>query len=98
MLFPSRSPLNALSHQELQAIAADDPLLYAAIKQRMEILREQDEKERCENSLVDFLSAAWEHIGEAGSFIVNWHHEIIANNLERVSLGEIKSLIINEPP
>lgn len=35
---------------------------------------------------------------QATKFIINWHHELIADALERVIRGEIKNLIINVPP
>jgi intein/homing endonuclease len=98
MLFPSRSPLNALSHQELQAIAADDPLLYAQLKQRLEIIRDQDEKERCENSLIEFFICAWHHMGEPTELVLNWHHEVIAAELELQAQGLVPNIVLNQPP
>ncbi len=60
--------------------------------------RRRDERRRCENSLIEFLICAWPHLGEAGELDINWHHEVIADHLEGMARGEIRNLVLNQPP
>lgn len=53
--------------------------------------------ERLEESLIDFLAAAWPQIDPA-PFVRNWHLDAIAEHLEAVSCGEIRKLVVNIPP
>ncbi len=50
-----------------------------------------------ESSLYEFLKAGWRYI-DPNPFIDNWHLGAIAEHLEAVKDGEIKRLIINQPP
>lgn len=57
-----------------------------------------EEKQRCEEFLVEFVRAAW-HIVEPGNdFVYGWHIGSICDNLEAVTSGDIKRLLINVPP
>jgi phage terminase large subunit-like protein len=79
--------LDTLSTDELRWIARAD----RAIKRKAE-------KQACEDSLLEFLRCAWPHMGEAGEFIPNWHHEKIATNLETMAWdGEVESLQDGDP-
>lgn len=75
--------------------SADDYLLYGEMRALEEM---EAEREVCEGSLIEFLRRAWTHLGESGEFIVNWHHWVIADDLEAVARGEIRDLVINQPP
>ena len=50
-----------------------------------------------ERSLYHFIQQLWATI-EPQQFIGNWHIELMCQYLEKVSLGEIKRLLINIPP
>ena len=60
-------------------------------------LERKREKARCEGSLVEFMIRAWPEI-ESGEFSLSWHHEEIAAQLEAITRGEIRNLVINVPP
>jgi DNA-directed RNA polymerase subunit RPC12/RpoP len=55
------------------------------------------ERERCENSLIEFFARAWPQFDPA-PVKINWHHELIAEHLEAVMRGEIRKLLISVPP
>jgi predicted phage terminase large subunit-like protein len=50
-----------------------------------------------EESLEDFIRIGWPYIDPA-EYVPNWHIGAVAEHLEAVANGEIKRLIINEPP
>ncbi len=55
-------------------------------------------REKAEHSLYEFLKQAW-HVIEGGrQFTPNWHLEAKCEHLEAVIRGDIKNLLINEPP
>jgi hypothetical protein len=56
-----------------------------------------NERERCENSLIEFFACAWPQFDPA-PVKINWHHEVIAEHLEAVTRGEIRKLLISVPP
>ena len=45
-----------------------------------------------------FLEKSFSTVDPASPFLHNWHLEVLADYLERVTNGEIKRLIINIPP
>jgi len=97
----SLAVLNALSQltdAEIKALARVDPALYAAYRQRVEAEEKSNEKELCEDSLIEFLIHSWQHMGEPEGLSINWHHEIIADYLEAQARGELPAMIINQPP
>jgi predicted phage terminase large subunit-like protein len=51
----------------------------------------------CEQSLYTFMQHGWRYI-DPNPFVPGWHLEAIAEHLEAVADGEIKRLIINQPP
>jgi predicted phage terminase large subunit-like protein len=53
--------------------------------------------EKIRRSLSAFIREAWVCV-EPDSFVDNWHIDVIAEHLEAVTRGEIKRLIINQPP
>src|SRR5690348_3161653 len=58
----------------------------------------EEERAIYEESLIEFTRAAWPEIGESGEFIVNWHHEQIAADLEALAAGQVRDEIFNVPP
>ncbi len=50
-----------------------------------------------ESSLYEFLKAGWRYI-DPNPFVDSWHLGAIAEHLQAVRDGEIKRLIINQPP
>src|ERR1700749_205867 len=63
--------------------------------------RERMDKLRYENSLGDFIKAAWHHAGEPQNFQSNWHIDCVTDHLMAVARGEIKGpgpLIFTLPP
>jgi phage terminase large subunit-like protein len=89
--------LLSFSAEELARLAAQDPLLASQIATAIEYEDEQDQRERCEASLIEFFAAAWPQFDPA-PVKVNWHHELIAEHLEAVTRGEIRRLLISVPP
>lgn len=55
------------------------------------------ERQLCELSLANFVRIAWNHV-EAGQFIPNWHIDLICKELEAVTEGTNRDLLINVPP
>lgn len=45
-----------------------------------------------------FVELAWSHVEPAAHFEDNWHLQLVANNLEAVSWGLQRDLVINVPP
>jgi len=50
-----------------------------------------------EDSLYDFVKAGWKYI-DPNPFVDGWHLQAIAEHLQAVSNGDIRRLIINQPP
>jgi predicted phage terminase large subunit-like protein len=72
----------------------DDP----AFEAEYLVLLEAEDYARAEASLSHFIKASW-HVLEPGTpFLDNWHIDYVAEHLEAVYSGEIKRLLINEPP
>jgi predicted phage terminase large subunit-like protein len=55
------------------------------------------EKKFCERSLRSFVEIAWNQV-ESGKFIPNWHIDLICRELEKVTDGDIRDLLVNVPP
>jgi hypothetical protein len=51
-----------------------------------------------EKSLHEFMVQAWHLLEPGAPFKDNWHIGYVCEHLEAVSLGQIKRLIVNEPP
>jgi predicted phage terminase large subunit-like protein len=64
-------------------------------------IREQVDALRYEDSLGDFIKAAWHHAGEPQNFQSNWHIDCVSDHLMAVARREIKGpgpLIFTLPP
>jgi predicted phage terminase large subunit-like protein len=69
---------------------ADQELLYS--------LALQHDAKRLEGSLVDYIRDAWPIVEPLTPFVSGWHIDAVADHLMAVSRGEIRKLVINEPP
>ena len=58
-----------------------------------------DDAERmgCELSLATFFKRAWPHM-DTSTYQHNWHIDIIAEEAEKLTTGEFRRLIVNQPP
>lgn len=65
---------------------------------REEILQEINERRAAAKSLYEFVKQAWYWIEGVNNFVDNWHIGCIAEHLEALRVGEIKRLLINQPP
>lgn len=83
---------------DLAELRRREPKLAAILYDAIEAEAIEEERARCEGSLIEFFIRAWPEIGEPGSPIISWHHEEIAAHLEAVARGEIRALVINQPP
>ncbi|CAB4149747.1 Archaeophage PsiM2, terminase large subunit [uncultured Caudovirales phage] len=54
-------------------------------------------KKRCTDSHLDFTRYFFKH-RQQSKFLINWHHEYICDELEKVITGETENLVINVPP
>ena len=64
-------------------------------------IREKVDRLRYEDSLGDFIKAAWQHAGEPQNFQPNWHIDCVSDHLMAVARREIKGpgpLIFTLPP
>ena len=61
-------------------------------------LKELEEAERCEKSLLDYVEYMWPVVEPATPFVRGWAIEAICEHLEAVTAGEIQHLLINVPP
>src|SRR6185312_4531878 len=73
--------------------AVSDPIWRAKLSE----LRRRAERKRLEDSLLEFLVAAWPWIDPA-PYVENWHLEAVADHLEAVTWGKIKRWGANVPP
>lgn len=60
-------------------------------------IRRREDRDRYEDSFRDFFEAAWPHI-DVTPYKPGWHLDAVAEHLTAVADGEIRNLIINEPP
>jgi predicted phage terminase large subunit-like protein len=97
--------VNEFTTAELVEIRRRDPKLAQQIEGVIEAETLMAERIACADSLIEFLRCAWPHIGESGHFIVNWHHEVIADYLEAIARQQIQSdgtvlrnVVDNQPP
>lgn len=58
----------------------------------------QIKKELAERSLSEYIKNAWHILEPNTNYMENWHIEAIAEHLQAVELGQIKRLLINQPP
>ena len=69
----------------------------AALKAKIDRYAIIEERERCQESLFEFVKAAWVHV-DPSPFMSNWALEAVCDHLEALTLGEIQNLLINIPP
>lgn len=62
-----------------------------------ERLKQLEEAERLEASLIEFYRASWP-VFDPAPYVHGWHLEAIAEHLEAVSKGQIRKLLITMPP
>ena len=55
-------------------------------------------KEKCEESLLDFVQYAWPIVEPNNPFVGGWVLQAISEHLEAVTFGHITRLLINVPP
>jgi len=56
-----------------------------------------EERERCEDNLLEFVQGAWSSI-DSGEFVSSWTLGAMCDHLEALTLGHIPRLLINVPP
>lgn len=81
----------------LATLARRDPSLYAQVHQILGYQAEERERTKYEDSLIEFMKRAWREV-EPKPFSLNWHHAEIAQQLEQITYGNSRHLIINIPP
>ena len=69
----------------------------AAFHEKLTRYGHYEAKERCEESLTEFLTAAWPSIDSA-EYQPSWATDAMCDHLEAVTLGHIPRLLINIPP
>jgi phage terminase large subunit-like protein len=69
----------------------------ADLKAKMELYQILEQRERCQDSLRDFVEAAWPYIDSA-PFQSCFAIDAMADHLEAVTFGHIPRLLINLPP
>lgn len=68
-----------------------------AFREKLDRYSILEERERCEDSLAEFMKGAWSSIDPA-PFQPSWVMEAMCDHLEAVTLGHIPRLLINVPP
>ena len=75
---------------------ADDPR--AEARRQLALVLEEKDRRACERSLHAFIRWAWPLVETHQLFRDNWHIGAKCEFLEAVARGQIKNLLINEPP
>src|SRR5215472_13990856 len=60
-------------------------------------LLDAEERELCEDQLMEFLKCAWPYV-DSSEFQSCWAIEAMCDHLEAVTMGHIRRLLINVPP
>src|ERR1700693_2754391 len=63
----------------------------------VEKLKQLEETERLEASLIEFFKAAWPEFDPA-PYVHGWHLDAIAEHLEAIARGQIRKLLVNISP
>lgn len=79
------------------AIAAMSPAKLRRAVQIKRMIEVRESQFACEASLAEFLAQAWPQI-DSSPYMSNWHVGAIAEHLEAVTSGQIRRLLINQPP
>ena len=61
-------------------------------------IRQEVQRRTWKRSLAEFIKRAWEIVEPSKEYKHNWHIDVLCQQLEKVSRGEIKRLLINVPP
>ena len=69
----------------------------ANLKAKMDRYAIVEQRERCQESLREFVEAAWPHI-DPSPFMSNWAIDAVVDHLEATMMGQIPRLLINIPP
>jgi hypothetical protein len=69
-----------------------------AAQSRLDTLTRLDEIRANCLKFAGFIREAWTQLEPTARYKPNWHHDAIGEHLEAVSRGEIKRLIVNQPP
>jgi phage terminase large subunit-like protein len=91
---------STLSRERLAKLAVlkrTDPQAWREIVDLVFEVERRDQRQEYEQSFLAFVRAAWSSI-DAAPLSLAWFHEVIIENLEAVCRGEIRHLIINQPP
>ena len=73
------------------------PERLAALKAKVDRYVILEEKERCEENLLEFMKGSWSSVDSA-PFMDSWAIDAMCDHLEAVTLGYIPRLLINIPP
>lgn len=75
-----------------------DPSLLPVMERRLtSVLAQRTEKTRLENSLIEFVKAAWPYI-DSTSYQEGWAIEALCEHLQAVTEGHVDKLLTNFPP
>src|ERR1700674_2485209 len=77
--------------------AAIDPVRLEALRGKLSLYAKLEQRELCEENLLEFLQTAWPYIDPA-QYQPCWAIEAMCDHLEAVTLGHISRLLINVPP
>jgi len=64
---------------------------------QMEIDEIALDREIASRSMLGWFRIAWEHV-DTSPLVLNWHHGLTCEVLEAVSAGQIRDLVVNQPP
>src|SRR5258708_7571812 len=74
-----------------------DGRLDAELARRQRLRELEQERLRCEGSLLEFLRSAWPSI-DPSPFVESWAIDAMCDHLQAVATGQIRKLILNIPP
>jgi hypothetical protein len=66
--------------------------------QRADLAARHDEIRKACEKLSGFVREAWHVLEPSTKYVHGWHHDAMGEHLEAVYRGEVKRLIINQPP
>lgn len=69
----------------------------AALHRKLALYSQVEERERCEESLLDFVKTSWPSV-DSSEFQPSWALDAMCDHLEATTLGQIPRLLINIPP
>lgn len=81
----------------IEALAWGDPRRFSMFKEIEDQRQRDEERELYESSLLAFFERSWREF-EPNPISINWHHERICEELENITFGITRDLIVNIPP